>query len=115
MCEKQRRDRSLETRLAKAKTKYEALASQYKALSERQKAREAKEDRKKRTSILIDLGLALIELYKAMGPEYRPNWFSQARTGLTGKALAKRDISLQWLERECVAYDEANKSAKSVS
>lgn len=106
------RGKRLANRVIKATAKYENAVAQMnvcearlKALLQQQKAVESKADRKQRTSILIDLGLAMVELYKAMGPEYRPNWYAQACVGLGGRALEKREVALKWLDAQCAIHD----------
>lgn len=93
----QRRDRSLEGRLAKAKANYETLLAQMEAREKRRKAKLSKEERRQRTSYLIDLGIALSTLLLQMCDKSREKWTAKALEGLEGKALAKRQNSLTWV------------------
>lgn len=102
---KQRRDRSLEGRLAKAKANYETLLAQLEAREKRRKAKLSKEERRQRNTYLIDLGIALSHLLLQMCEKSKEKWTAKALEGLEGKALAKRQNSLAWVFSQSCPQD----------
>lgn len=70
------------------------------AALEQQAATLREKERKQRTSYLVDLGGALLALMAQLSPERREKWATAAVEGLTGKALARRQASLDWMRSQ---------------